>query len=246
MITQKILASGKFLPEDLIVSVGGSNRKIDPKIESQLDGLWEIELKNANEKGLNCYNGLCYRLNSLNLDDEKLILDFGTIDFKTWICLRAAPGYFDLPEEYFQKGCHTLATVRTSDGKYLMVELSGKSMNTNSVDFLGGAMETDVPMKAGEDIFQSFFKELGEESLIEKEDIENAYLKMVYLNPKTNVGFYFEVTLRISSDELTERLAGKSKDIDIESLKVFSRDEYLETLRNHNVNKQFISTVVEI
>ncbi len=44
-----------------------------------------------------------------------------------------------------------------------MVESSGKSMNPNTIDFLGGIMERYVNMKTGNDIFESLYKELREE-----------------------------------------------------------------------------------
>ncbi len=246
MIIPKILAIGKFSPGDLIVSVSESNRKIDQNIERQIEAIWKTKLQDAKEKGKNCYNGISYRLNSLGRDSQKLVIDFGTIDFKTRECLPEISGYFALSEEYYRNGCHTLASVKTSNDKYLMVELSGKSMNPNTIDFLGGIMETDVNMKTGNDIFESLYKELREEGLIEQKDIREAYLKMIYLNSTTNVGFYFEVILNVPSDELLDRFKKRSKDEDIKLLQAFSRDEYIETLRHHNENKQFVGTVIEI
>lgn len=61
----KILAIGKFLPEDLLVSVSESNRKIKPEIENQIDDIWQRIEQKAREEGRVCYNGLGYRLNSL-------------------------------------------------------------------------------------------------------------------------------------------------------------------------------------
>ncbi len=246
MIVPKILASGKFRPEDLAVSIHESNRKINPAFESQVDGIWKVKVQEAQERGVTCYNGITYRLNALTQKEGKLIIDLGTIEFKTRQCLPEIPGYFDLSEEYYRKGCHTLATVKTNDGKYLMVELSGKSMNKNGIDFLGGIMETDMPIRTGEDIFRSLYKELEEEGMIAREDVQEAFLMMVYLTANTNVGFYFKVSLKVSSGELLERFEKGAQDADIKSLKVFSRAEFFETLRHHNTNKQFLSSIIEI
>ena len=246
MILCKVLASGNFLPEDLQVSVSASNRKTSLIEEGQIESVWQVKLNDAKDKGKNCYNGLCYRLNSIACDGKTLTLDFGIVDFKTWISLQNIPSYFDLPEEYFVNGCHSLATVKTSDDKYLMVELSGKSMNLNKVDFLGGTMEANEDFSSGNDLFRSFYHELHEEGLIDQPDIVQAKLKLVYRNPKTHIGFYFEVILKITADELIARFNESGSDPDIRSLKAFSRAEYLETLKKHNANKQFIATVVEI
>lgn len=246
MITQKVLATGKFYPQDFLVNTSLSNRKIEPSIENQLDKLWQVKLEDAKAKGKNIYNGLSYRLNSLRQEGGKLTIDFGEFDFKTRECLIEADGYYQLSEEHYRKGCHTLGTVKTSDDKYLMVEMSGKSMNTNSVDFLGGVMETNLKMHTSEDIFQSFYNELEEEGCIAVRDIQDIYIRLIYLSNNTNVGFYFEVSLSISSNDLLERFYESRKDVDIKSLKVLSKYDYLETLRNHNLHKQFVAQFVNI
>ncbi len=246
MIKPIILAKGRFKPEDLFITVSASNRKIDPKIENQLDRLWEEKLKKAKEHGKNIYNGLSYRLNFLKLDEGKLTLDFGVFDFKTRQCLIEAEGYYDLTEEYWRKGGHTLATVKTLDDKYLMVELSGKSMNENKTDFLGGIMEIEPPIKSGADLFGSLYKELEEEAIIQKDNISAKALKMVYINYSTNVGFYFEILLDITSEELKQRFAKQIKELDIKSLKVLSRLDFIQELENHNANKQFLARQIEI
>lgn len=237
----KIIVSGKFAPEDLIVSVSPSNRKIDPAIEGQLDALWEAKKKQADVDGKNCYNGLSYRLNSIEEQDGKLQIDFGTIEYKAWGGLVDIPEYFDLSEGYWRKGCFSTATIKTADSRYLMVELSGRSMNQNTVDFIGGIMETNIAFETGKEVFRSFSDELEEEAGIREEDIKECFLKAVYLEERTNVGFYFEVVLNTSSRELLERFK-ENKDEDIKSLVVYTKDEYLEAVEKHrSPNKQFIA-----
>ena len=246
MIKPVMLAKGHFKPKDLSITISKSNRKIDPKIEDQLNNLWKEKERRAREKGQLIYNGLSYRLNSLKLREGKLFIDLGIIDFKTRECLLEAKDYYELTEEYWRKGGHTLAIVKTSDGKYLMVELSGKSMNKNKTDFLGGIIETEPPIKSGNDLFESLYRELGEEAFIKKEDISNCILEMVYITHSTDVGFYFEILLKITSDELENRFNNGIKEIDIKSLKIMSREDFIKELENHNSDKQFIVTQIEI
>lgn len=245
-MTPLLLAKGIFHPGDLLVTVSESNRLIDSLVEDQIEELWKTKVKLAEQQGKTIYNGLSYRLNSLVIDGTKLKLDFGIFDFKTRECLVEAQGYENLTEEYFRKGCHSQGTIKTSDGKYLLVELSGKSLNFNKVDFIGGIMETKPELKTGEDVFQSFLLELEEEACIHSNDIQDIYLNMIYLNIHTNIGFYFEVVLNISSEVLAARFASDGKDQDIKSLKILSKQDYLATLRAINANKAFIADRVGI
>lgn len=237
----KVLVEGKFLPKDFTVSVSASTRKVDPAIEAQLDALWEVKKKKADEEGKNCYNGISYRLNSIQEQDGKLVVDFGTFEYKVRDGLIAIPEYFELSEEYYRKGCFSTATVRTSDGLYVMAELSGKSMNENTVDLIGGIMETNIAFGSGKDIFRSFYDELEEEAGIKEGDIQECSLKAIYLEVRTNVAFYFEATLNISSDDLLKRFED-NKDEDIQALRAYSRNEYIDALEHHrSPNKQFIA-----
>lgn len=47
----KILVSGRFTADDLIISLSESNRKIHPAIEAKLRALWEEKLKKAQANG---------------------------------------------------------------------------------------------------------------------------------------------------------------------------------------------------
>jgi hypothetical protein len=246
MIEPIILEKGNFKPRDLSIKISRSNRKTDHNLEVQLDDLWAKKQKKAKENNQLLYNGLLYRLNSIKLRGGKLFIDFGVIDFKTRECLIEAKGYYGAAEGYWRKGCHTLATVKTSDDKYLMVELSGKSMNKNKVDFLGGIMETKPSIKSGGDIFKSLYRELGEEAFIKKGDIASSILHMIYVTHSTDVGFYFEILLKVTSDELGHRFNKGKKEIDIKSLKVMSHLDFIKELESHNYDKQFLATQVNI
>lgn len=246
MLTPRVLVLGKFAPSDLAFTLSKSNRAIDPDIESQLDELWETKLKKAHEEGRTIYNGFSYRLNSFKEEFGKLQLDFGTIEYRIRDGLIDVPGFLDLPETYYRKGCYTSASVKTSDDHYLMVELSGKSMNMNMVDLLGGIMETELDFNTGEDVFRSLYKELEEEALISEQDIAESYLRSLYMERRTNICFYFEVKLNISSAEVLKRFRDASSDQDIKSIKVFDKTEYIAALQAHNPNKQLIVELLSL
>lgn len=238
--------SGKYSPDDLWVSLSESTRKTHPDIEIKLEAIWEAKKKRAEENGQVCYNGISYRLNSVQEKDGKVILDLGTFEYKVRDGLIAIPEYFELPEAYHRKGCFSTSSVKTSDGLYIMVELSGKSMNENIIELIGGIMETNIQMTSGRDVFQSFYDELEEEAGVKEKDINESYLKAIYLEARTNVGFYFEVLLNVSSKDLKERFK-ENQDVDIQALRLFTRTEYIDILKNHrSSNKHFIATILSI
>lgn len=108
----RILVTGKFNPEDLIVSVNPSNRHIDQSVEAQLEDIWKEKVRKAEEAGKVCYNGLSYRLNTIQEEDGKVFIDFGTFEYKVRDGLIAIPEYFNLSEEYYRKGCFTTASIK--------------------------------------------------------------------------------------------------------------------------------------
>ncbi len=241
------LAIGKFTPENLLVSVGDSTRLIDAEIEAQVDALWEEKRKKAEQEGRVCFNGVSYRLNFLKEEDQKLVIDFGLIEYKARATLQTIPGYLELPQEYYHKGCYTGATVKTVDDKFLIVELSGKSMNMFVTDMLGGIMEKPLAIETGKDVFECIYVELEEEACIEKNDIKESYLRSVFLTTNTHTCFYFEVILNVLSETLLGRFSNQNQDQDIKSLKVLSREEYLSFLNSHSSpSKQFISEIMNV
>ena len=64
-------------------------------------------------------------------------------------------------------------------------------------------------------------------------------LRCGYQGGYTNIGFYCEVELSLSSSEIIDNFEPGS-DIDIAGIECYSYSEYLQILKNHNFNKQFI------
>jgi ADP-ribose pyrophosphatase YjhB (NUDIX family) len=131
------------------------------------------------------------------------------------------------------RACSCGATVKTKDGKYLLVKLNGKSMNTSEYELVGGNTEEPHPMETGEDLFEHLYREASEESALEKSDFANLILKAVIQAQRGLSLFYFDGTLNITEAELMEKFkAQKEKDHDVSSLVFMSREEYLAHLEN--------------
>lgn len=246
MITPRILASGMFTPSDLHITVAASNRKIDPATESQLNTAWESMVRQSQQEGRLLYNGSSYRLNSFVHTNGTLKLELAPFDYKIRDGLIRIPNYFTLDEPYYRKGCYATATVRTADGAYLMVRLSGKSMSTLKIDNIGGIVDAEPPITSGSGLFAALYKEFAEEALITEQDISRCYLRAMLLEQLTNVGFYFEVTLRVTAKDIIARQDHGELDQEIASVLVLSRDEYITTLQKADASKQLIATMVLI
>jgi hypothetical protein len=147
---------------------------------------------------------------------------------------------FDI-DEVRHGGCFVGGGVLTSDSKYAMIKLSGKSVNNNEYDLPGGILEDDIKfIPTGEFLFKTMKKEISEEMGVLEENIEDIYLEMMYQGNKDHIGFYFNIKLNISSNMLREKFKD-NKDIDIESIDFHDKTEFIEILKNHNQSKQLIA-----
>ena len=179
MIKPKLLVKGSFIPKDLVISISPSNLVLPNSVKKDINEIWSKKIKESEEKNLNLYNGDTYRLNSIKEKNGKVYLDFAILDFKTRFGLREALPKIDFDETMYRNGSYVGATVKTLDDKYLMIKLSGKSMNRNTNDVLGGVMETNIEMNS-EYIFNVLHTELQEEAGIKESEINNTFLKAIY------------------------------------------------------------------
>lgn len=246
MIAPKILLKGNFLPGDIVIEWNEeSNRGIHLPIENQIETEWQKIVTHAKEKGFHIYNGRNCRLNDFRCVDGKLFLEMAPIEFRTRESLVRIPGYFSLSDVFFRKGIFCSANVETNDGKYVFVELTGKSLNLDRYEMLGGVLETeDFVDTQSIDIFECLYKEMLEEAGILKDHIETTFLKSMFLDRMTNIGFYFEAKLLISSQELQTIFESNVNDPDIENLFFVSKNDLKKQLLDMNENKQLIAHMI--
>jgi hypothetical protein len=125
------------------------------------------------------------------------------------------------------------ATIITSDNQYVVVKLSGKSLNQNNLDFIGGNNEKPHPLSNGPELFDHLYREALEEANITKANFESLILKAVIQMTRGLAFFYYEGRLNITADELKDQFESQNeKDPDISDLIFFTRDEYLDFLEN--------------
>ena len=237
------LVTGNLQPDDISITVSDSNLELTKEIEDRIENIWLEKLSESESRGKQIYNGTSYRLNNWVYSDNKLHLELAVFNFKHRLGLLAmtAGGEID-PNTYDQAGCYVGATVITSDNKYIMVELSGKSMNYNTYDLLGGMAETDVNMsKNGDYLFNSLLKELKEEAGIVHQDIVDKHLRMFYRSTHAHFAFHFMIETNVTKETLEERFT-TNDDVDIAGLCFFDEEEYVSKLNSLGPTKELIAS----
>ncbi len=140
---------------------------------------------------------------------------------------------FITPVEERHRVASCAAHIETHDRKFVLVALSGKSMNGYGIEHVGGVLEKPLPLKNGRDLFKHLYKEIKEEARIYKKDLKNLYLKKVVQGQRGAVHFIFKTKLKITSTELKQRFKqNRKKDPDIGDLLILERSEYLDYLNN--------------
>jgi len=241
----KALVTGKLTVRDISITAKESNLKLTPEIEKRIEEVWEDKLIESEKRGGNIFNGVSYRMNSWSYDQQKLKLELSLYDYKHRLGLITMIKNGEISSyDYPHNGCFVGATVLTSDNLYIMVKLSGTSMNLNILEMLGGMVETETQFSDQNFLFDVLYQELEEEAGITNSDITQCYLEAMFTGGTSHFGFYFNVVLDKSSSELQKRF-GHNQDTDIESLVFLSRKDYLITLKNMSNNKRLIASIIE-
>ena len=245
MVEPKVLAQGIFTPEDLEVSFSEeSNLVLTPAIQKEVDETWEKLLKDAKENSKRVWNGISCRVNALDHVGDSLKVEFAPIDFKTREGLLGALERLELPEESYRRGAFVGGLVRTSDNYYVFVYLSGRSVNTNKVDMVGGIVGDESVVRTGADLFSVMYQELEEETATPKASVESCVLQLAFLSPATNIGFHFAIELSDTREQLERRFAEKAVDPDIESLLFVSPRELSFQLIRMGGYKPFLNKML--
>lgn len=246
MIEPRALVQGAFGPDDIIVTFSEqSNRLTNNTIDRQVDELWEQVRTAAEAKGKRIWNGITYRTNSVTqLSDGRVSVEFAPLDYKTRECVIQIPGYYELPETYWRKGAYTSSFVKTADNYYVFGELSGRSLNQNRVDVLGGIIDEELHVRSGNDLFTSLYKEIEEESAIPAQSIKTSFLNSIFLNHNTNVGFHFSVQLFDSKDVVEQRFRAQAADEDVKGLVFIPEQEVFDFVAAISPSKRFLAELL--
>ena len=201
----KVLATGKWLPEQIDVVHSLSNRKINPDWEVECEAEWLRKVEDAKISGKKAWDSVTYRLNDLNVENNRVLLDLGTILFRIRNTFPSIVEGQEVEEEYFPKGVFVAGLIQTTDDLFVFGKLSGKTLVKRKIDFIGGTLVKDeLIVNNGSDLITALEAELEEEINVSPENVESYHLISVVLSDRFNVGLIYHVQLKVSSETVLE------------------------------------------
>lgn len=224
MIEAKLLWKGSASEKEIDVEINDvSSRKIEPTIESKLEGMWKEKLNEANRKGTNLYDGISYRLDSFQVVEKGVKLTVSPIKFSVRSSLKRIPELEHLGEEYYSHGLSVAGFVVTNDGKYVFAKKSSTSASSLKTDIIGGVLE-EIQPPTGEGIFNMGRKELKEEINTDGKDITEMRVVGIVRSPSTDIVIVTYTQLSLSEYELRQKFEAR-EDKELEGIEFVGGSE---------------------
>ena len=240
----RALIIGSFQPNNINLTVSDETLDLPQTIKTRVEEIWEEKTIESIKRGKPIFNGTSYRLINWSSNNSNLNITLGTFDYKHRLGLITMCQQKELGgTSIIQGGCFVNSTTITSDGYFCMVKLSGKSMNDNLYDFIGGMAETDTPFDTHTNLFDALYKEMEEEACIDKKMIKDCSLRCFFEANNGHYGFHFLTNLSCNKSEIEERFRHNT-DVDIDSLIFLEKDAYLEKLSDLPGHKPFIGEII--
>ena len=201
----KVLATGKWLPEQIDVVHSLSNRKINSDWEAKCEAEWLRKVEDAKITGKKAWDSVTYRLNDLKVENNRVHLDFGTIPFRIRNTFPSIVEGQEVEEECFPKGIFVAGLIQTTDDLFVFGKLSGKTLVKRKIDFIGGTLVKDeLIVNNGSDLIIALEAELLEEINVSPEHVASYQLISIVLSDRFNVGLIYHVQLKVSSETVLE------------------------------------------
>lgn len=244
MTLPKILFKGNYAAADItIATLAESTRKIDPKLEQQIELKWQELLTEAKASGRKLWDSELYRFENFRTD-PKLELTFSTVTFSV---AKAGSAFIDefkrIGEEYYSKSTFVIGLAKTSDDYYILGEVSSNYMNTGAIDIIGGVLsKSEGLMTNSNDLFAALCKEFREEIGIKQENLANLRLLGAILTMKFKVCLVFHLEIALTKNEV-QNIYDQTKDDELSRIIFIPENELKNELAKL---PDFRSTVVEL
>jgi 8-oxo-dGTP pyrophosphatase MutT (NUDIX family) len=208
MFEPAILLKGPFRIADFTIEIVDHVWQPHPEYESAVAVEWESRTRRAAELGDHLWDGITYRVANADAWSTGR-LRLGTIAY------RYLATYRRLHEMHRAAALEPLnhlsiaALVRTSDDAYLF----GRRRVRGNVDLIGGGVQPDeMAVATGDDLEQSLFKELREETGIPAAAVTALTGLGVVLSSVSNILIIAHATLSLGRAAAEARFAHREED----------------------------------
>lgn len=204
VIEFQILASGCYLPEQLVISYDPTLRMpVTPAIQTWMDNLWQQRLETARQQGVPLFDGQLFRLVDVEPQtDGTLHLTLGDTEYKEYVTTRVPQFAGEHSRQELGNALSVCSVVETSDGYILLDKRQGVDVYVGRYHVIGGFFERVLDMTAqGPDPFAAMRREIREETGIQAADIRKQYcLGAVYdlLTPHGELCFLTLLTISLA------------------------------------------------
>lgn len=219
MLKIKILFSGKWDKDDILVGEMSSSRVVDDSLEDSAKDTWEEMLRTAASSNQQLWDSEVYRFKKSEIVNSKLTLQFSTIPFSIRLGMNKHTDMVkSLGVGCAPKALFTSVLVETADNKFVFVEKSNKYFTDKKYAWVGGVLsKSEKEILSGADLIESAYIEVIEELGVEKDYISDIHLSAGYLSENWNTCFLFSSKLSLSSEEVRQAFA-KQNDGEAKSL----------------------------
>lgn len=204
---QPIILYSKIFQEDTFqIKKINSMLNLTPEQQDNVDINWKSFVEEANRKGTQPWEGTYYRLENIDqLKNDSKVLLFSTIKYSQIRGLTHNSDLSTLAKDSQPNHIATGSLIQTTDGYFIFGERNKNTMSNSNIDFIGGGLQPDeLEVNSCADIFENMFKEMREETGIEKSHVSKIIGIGITLSSKYNVIFIFYTLLNIAKDEVLD------------------------------------------
>ncbi|MCA9387369.1 hypothetical protein KC669_05030, partial [Candidatus Dojkabacteria bacterium] len=151
----QIILKEKLPLDSFQVSSVDSSLKIEPEFQQKLTQNWKEFVAEAESKGNSLWDGTYYRLENIDeLNQGKKEFKFSELKYSTLRGItQEAIVNSNIFKQYPIYTCATAGLILTNDNFYVFGSRKDNTMHTQSMDFIGGGLQSDeLTLNSGIDI----------------------------------------------------------------------------------------------
>lgn len=232
-----IIHKGRYSPTRIdICMLDQSSRKAPDDLAAQTEVRWERYIEESTKIGRKVWDGVLYRFENFEVNDNRLTLYMSTISTKEAIVFRLLGGKLLYPESAWSKNLFICALIRTSNGEYVFGELSGVTTSTRPFDLIGGVLSRNEGIiSSGNDLIKMWSSELEDEINVSAKYLKQTELIGIVCTKTSSVGLIFHTLVEKTTDEIRVAFE-KQNDGELKGVlgvPVTELDQFLEKCGGH-------------